>query len=133
MLKKFLSFLLVVLLTNVIMAVPALARPQNSNQNQTAEQMKAKIARLGVGEKARATVRLKDGTKIKGYVAEARDSEFVMRDRKTNEAHTIAYQDVAIVEKNGGHSSARNIALGIGIGAAAVVLILAVVIVHSLD
>jgi hypothetical protein len=133
MLKKFLSFLLVVLLTNVLVAVPALARPQNDNRNQGAEQMKIKIAKLGVGEKARATVRLKDGTTMKGYVTEARDNEFVMRDRKTNEARTVSYQDVARVEKNGGHSSARNIALGVGIGAAAVLTILAIVIVHSLD
>jgi hypothetical protein len=88
------------------------------------------MAKLGVGEKARATVKLKDGTKIKGYIAEARDSEFVIRDRQTNESRTVSYQDVVKVEKSGGHSTARNIAIGVGIGVGAVLLILAAIISH---
>jgi hypothetical protein len=134
MLKKYLSLALVVLLANVLMAVPVLARPLSSNsQGQSIEQIKIKLAKIGVGEKARATVRLKNGTKIKGYVAEVRDTEFVMRDRKTNEPQTVSFQDVAKVESNKGHSTARNLGLGIGIGAAAVLGILAIIITQSLD
>jgi hypothetical protein len=122
MLKKYLSIILALLLANVLFVVSA--------QAQTAEQMKLKVAKLGVGEKARATVQLKDGTKIKGYIAEARDSEFVIRDRQTNAPRTVSYQDVVKVEKSGGHSTARNIAIGVGIGVGAVLAILAAVIVH---
>lgn len=132
MIKKHLSLALVVLVINVFLAVPP-ARAQSNNQGQTIEQIKIKVAKLGVGEKARATVRLKNGTKIKGYVAEARDSDFVIRDRQTNEPHTVSYQDVAKVEKNGGHSMARNLGIGIAIGAAAVLAVLAILITQSLD
>ena len=133
MFKKYLSLALVFLLANVLTAVPALAGPKSSGQAQSIEQIKTKLAKIGVGEKARATVRLKDGTKIKGYVAEVRDTEFVMRDRKTNEPRTVSFQDVAKVESNRGHSTARNLGLGIGIGAAAVLGILAIIITQSLD
>jgi hypothetical protein len=132
MLKKYVSLVLVLLLTNVFLVVPAQARTRTVKQEQTVEEIKIKVAKLGVGAKARATVRMKDGTKIKGYITEARDNNFVMRDRKTNEPHVINYADVAKVEKNSGHSTARNLALGIGIGAGAVLGILAVII-SSLD
>lgn len=128
MLKQKLSLALIVLLINVFAAMPVPARAQSSRQGQTVEEIKIKVAKLGVGEKARATVRMKDGTKIKGYVTEARDNDFVIRDRKTNEPHVVNYADVAKVEKNSGHSTARNIAIGVGIGAAAVVTILALLI-----
>ncbi|HEX7999831.1 MAG TPA: hypothetical protein VF528_15700 [Pyrinomonadaceae bacterium] len=128
MLKKYVSLFLVLLLTNVFLVVPAQARTRTVKQEQTVEEIKIKVAKLGVGAKARATVRMKDGTKIKGYITEARDNDFVIRDRKTNEPHVINYTDVAKVEKNSGHSTARNLALGIGIGAGAVLGILALLI-----
>lgn len=130
MLKRYLSLALVVLLSNVVLSVPVMARTRPNTQGQTVEQIKAKIAKIGVGSKARATVHLKDGTKVKGYIAEAKDSEFVIRDRKTNDPRTIAYQDVVKVDKNGGHSRARNIAIGVGIGVGAVLTILAILITH---
>lgn len=96
----------------------------------TLEQVKIKIAKLGVGDKAKATVRLKDGAKTKGYIAQTGDSDFVLRDRKTNAASTIRYEDVAKVESNRGHSTARNIGLGIGIGVGAFLAIVFITIAH---
>ena len=84
-------------------------------QAATREQIRIQVAKLGVGEKARATITLKDGTKTKGYVYQAADEDFVMRDRKTNAPTTIRYADVAKVERDRGHSRARNILIGVGI------------------
>ena len=109
--SKTLLSLLVLLFT---LAQP-LAAQQGDNM-MTLEQVKAKIAKLGVGDKAKATIKLKDGVKTKGYIAQAGDDEFVIRDRKTNAPTTIRYADVAKVEANRGHSTARNIGIGIGIG-----------------
>ena len=83
-------------------------------------------ANLGVGEKAKATITLKDGTKTKGYISRTGDDDFVMRDRKTDAATTIRYAAVQKVDSNRGHSTARNIAIGIGGGAllAAIVIVL---------
>lgn len=128
MLKKYLSIVLALLMANVLLAATALAAPARTAQAQSVEQIKIKVAKLGVGEKARATVHLKNGTKIKGYITEARDSEFVIRDRQTNEPRTVSYQDVVKVDKNSGHSTARNIAIGVGVGVGAVLVILGILI-----
>lgn len=132
MLKKYLSLVLLALLMNVFIANSAQARAQNNNQTQPVEKIKIKVAKLGVGEKARATVHLKDGTKVRCYITQVSDNDFAVRDRKTNEPRTISYQDVAKVDNNKGHSS-RNIFLGIGIGAGATLGILALIIVNSLN
>lgn len=132
MFKKYLSLALLFLLMNVLVALPANARPQSNNQNQTVEKIKIKVAKLGVGDKARATIFMKDGTKIKGYITQANDNDFVIRDRKTNDPRTVAYQDVAKVDSNKGHSG-KNIAIGIAIGVGATLAVLALIIVNSLD
>lgn len=90
------------------------------------EKVKIKIAKLGVGAKAKATIRLKDGSKTKGYIAQAGEDSFVIRDRKTDAPTTIRYGDVAKVEENRGHSTARNIAIGVGIGVGALFLAIAI-------
>jgi hypothetical protein len=98
----------------------------------TVENIKSKVAKLGVGEKAKATVFLKNGTKLKGYIARAGDSDFVLRDRKTDTPSTISYDDVARIDSNKGHSTARNIGIGVGIGAGALLAIILITI-ASLD
>ena len=108
------------LLLMVLLLAPA-ARTFGAGQNQpaTIEQIKIQIAKLGVGEKARATVTLKNATKTKGYLYSAGDDNFVIRDRKTDAPTTISYADVARVQPDKGHSKAKHLALGIGIGVGA--------------
>lgn len=108
---------------------PAATR-QADPQAATVEKVRIKIAKLGVGSKAKATIKLKDGSKIKGYIAQSEEDNFVIRDRKTNAPTTIRYADVAKVEENRGHSTARNIAIGVGIGVGALLLAIAISIAH---
>jgi hypothetical protein len=108
------------LLAAMLLLAPAAqafaAGQKPDKQTQTIEQIRIQVANLGVGEKARGTIRLKDGTKTKGYVYRAGDDDFVMRDRKTDNPTTIRYADVAKVERDHGHSMARNVLIGVGIG-----------------
>jgi len=127
MLKTYLSFLVVGLLFLSAVSQPAAA--QQDKQPLT-EQIKIKIAKLGIGEKAKATITMKDGTRTKGYVSRAGDDDFVMRDRKTDAATTIRYADVLKAESNRGHSTARNIAIGVGIGVGAFLAAIAIIITH---
>lgn len=82
------------------------------------DKIKSKVARLGVGSKARATIKLNDGSKVKGYVYSAGDEDFVIRNRETDAPTTIRYMDVKSVDDNRGHSIARNVLIIVGIGAA---------------
>ena len=82
------------------------------------EHVKKNIAKLGVGSKAKTTVTLNNGTKVKGYVYSAGDEDFVVRDRKTDSPTTVRYADVKNVDDNRGHSIAKLAVLFVGIGAA---------------
>ena len=124
-----LIFLLATVLFVTSISMPVAAQQSNSN-GATLEKVKAKVAKIGVGEKAKATVILKDGTKKKGYIGQAGSDDFVLRDRKTDSPTTIRYTDVSKVESNRGHSTARNLGIGIGIGAGAFLAILLVSIAH---
>lgn len=117
--------LVVILLTPVARAFGA--GQKNDQQPPSIEQIKIQVARLGVGDKARATITRKDGVKTKGYVYTAGDDEFVIRDRKTDAPTTIRYADVARVQADKGHSKAKHLALGIGIGVGAFLGILLIV------
>ena len=132
--KKILTLaLLLVFAQTQTVAFAIAAAGQATKGAQTPEEVKVQVNRAGLGEKARVTVRLKDGTKQKGYVAEHRENDFVLRDRKTDAPTTIAYKDVQKLEINRGHSTARNTAIGVGIGVGAVVLTLAILVATTFD
>ena len=107
------------------------ARQQTDKPAPTIEKIKIQVARLGVGDKAKATITTKDGAKIKGYVYRAGDDDFVMRDRKTDAPTTIRYADVAKIDRSHGHSIARNILIGVGIGSAVVVVAIVLAIARN--
>jgi hypothetical protein len=125
--KTYLTYVLVSVLLMATISLPTVAQ---QSEAMTLEKVKAKVAKLGVGEKAKATVFLKNGTKTKGYIAQAGDDDFVLRDRKTDAPTTIRYVDVAKVDSNRGHSTARNIGIGVGIGVGAFLAILLATIAH---
>lgn len=114
---KHISWLLAVLLL-LALSTQIIAAGQTPAST---DKMKSKVAKLGVGSKARATIKLNDGTKVKGYVYSAGDEDFVIRDRTTDAPTTVRYTDVRSVDDNRGHSVARNILIVVGIGAAVTV------------
>ena len=129
MLKTHLSFLVAVMLLLVTVPQQTIAK-QTSTQAPTVETIKSKVARIGVGAKAKATIRLKNGTKVKGYIAQVQEDDFVIRDRKTDAPTTIRYVDVLKVEENRGHSTARNVAIGVAAGVGAVLAVIFITIAH---
>jgi hypothetical protein len=88
------------------------------SQRSPLDKAKSQVAKLGVGSKARATIKLNDGTKVKGYVYSAGDEDFIVRDRNTDAPTTVRYADVRSVDDNRGHSVARIVLIAVGIGAA---------------
>jgi len=109
---KKLSYLLTLLL--ILTPIAHVAAQTDTNLMH----VKKNVAKLGVGSKAKATVTLNNGTKVKGYVYSAGDEDFVVRDSKTDSPTTIRYADVKNVDDNRGHRNAKLAALFVGIGAA---------------
>jgi hypothetical protein len=96
-----------------------------------AAKIKAGILKLGTGEQARVQLKLRDKTKLTGYVGEAGPDSFVVKDFKTGAATVVAYPQVKQIK---GHnlSTGAKIAIGVGIVVAALV-ITALIIVARCD
>jgi thermostable 8-oxoguanine DNA glycosylase len=128
MLKKVLSLVVVVVVFHAGFCVQtASARSKAEKQARFAERVKAGIVQLGVGEESYVTVKLRDKTKLAGYISEAREESFVVTDLKTSEATTVAYTDVKKVK---GHnlSTGAQIAIGVGVAFAVVLIVVALTV-----
>src|SRR6266849_10988997 len=103
MFEKLLSLALAVLLTGMITCVPASAQSQAGKDPQQAEKIKAKVTRLGTGKQARVEVKLKDNTKLKGYIGQIAEDRFALIDPKHGTVTPIPYAQVQQI-KNTNHS-----------------------------
>ncbi|MCA1814808.1 MAG: hypothetical protein LC746_00085 [Acidobacteria bacterium] len=121
--KRFLALALAGALVCSQGGARAHASTQADRDAATVAKVKAKIARAGTGEAARVTVRLKDGTTREGYVSEAREAEFVLRDAKTDAPTVFAYADVARVEINRGRPASKQLAIDAGVTAGLLVFL----------
>ncbi|MGA9995182.1 MAG: hypothetical protein WBP93_07210 [Pyrinomonadaceae bacterium] len=80
------------------------------------------MLKQGTGKDARVEVKLRDNTKVKGYISEAGQDTFTVMDQKTGVSKTVAYADVSQVKKQGGGLSSRTWII-LGAVAAAVVVV----------
>ena len=114
MFRKVLSFVLVGFLLSVAGVSVAYAGSKEDKETRFAEKVKEGIGKLGTGADARIEVKLRDKTKLKGYLSEAGEDSFVIVDEKTNATSRVAYSQVKQV-KGKNLSTAAEIALGVGI------------------
>ena len=114
MFKKVLSLALVGFLLSVAGVRPAYGESKEEKEIRFAEKVKAGIRKLGTGADARIEVKLRDKTKLKGYVSEAGEHSFVIVDEKTNTTSTVSYPQVKQVKGNN-LSTAAEIAIGVGV------------------
>jgi hypothetical protein len=122
MLKKLLSIALVSLLVNMFSVSSAAASSREEKEARFVELVKASVLKLGTGEDARVEVKLRDKTKLKGYIREAGETSFVVVDAKNDNARTVAYPQVKQVKGNNLSTGART-AIGIGVAVALGVLL----------
>jgi hypothetical protein len=97
------------------------AGAQVTGDQQAAEKIRAKVQTIGVGSNARVEVKLRDNSKIKGYVSDSDQDSFTVVDSKTGSSKTVSYADTKSVKKAGSGVSAKTwIILGAAIVGAAV-------------
>ena len=128
MFKKPLAMVLAGLLfTTALGAGTASATSKTDRQARFAEKVRLNVAKLGTGNQALIAIKLKDKTKVAGYISEVRDDSFVVVHPKFGTVTSVKYADVAQAKGNNLGTGAK-IAIGIGIGAAAVLIILLIYI-----
>ena len=125
MFKKCLSLVFIGLLTFAINPkfISAQSDTNNSVEINKVEKIKTTVNRRGTGEKSKVVVKMKNGTKLKGFINQAGQDSFDLTDSKTKQTTAVAYRDVAQVKKQGLSKGAK-IALGVGIGALATAIVI---------
>ena len=98
-----------------------------SKESRFAAKVKTAIAQLGTGPGARVEIKLRDKTKLKGYVKATNDDSFAVVDDKTSNATEIPYPQVKTVKGNNLSTGAK-IAIGVGV---AVIVIFALLIAND--
>jgi len=114
MFERVLCLVLVGFLLSVAGVRPAYAGSKEEKETRLAEKVKEGISKIGTGAAAHVEVKLRDKTKLKGYVSEANEDSFVTVDEKTNATSTVAYSQVQQVKGNN-LSTAAKIAIGVGV------------------
>ena len=125
--KKLLTMLVAFLMFTAVSVHPVAAATKAEKEARFAGKVKTGIEKLGVGSDARVEVKLRDKTRLKGFISETSENGFVVTDLKTGASNTVAYADVTKVKGNNLNTGAK-IAIGIGIGVGITLLVLWLII-----
>lgn len=117
--KKILTFTLAVLLMQTVFINQASAE---TKEEKFAGKVKTEIARLGTGTDAGIRVKLKDGTKITGFVSQVSDNQFVVTNTETGQNTAVQYSGVKQIKGNN-LSTGVKIAIGLGIGLVVILIL----------
>lgn len=117
--KKIITSLFVALLFQTVFVHQTFAE---TKEEMFAGKVKTEIAKLGTGTDAKIKLKLKDGTKIKGYIVEAGENQFVVMNSKTGQAVPVAYPQVGQAKGNN-LSTGTLVTIGL-IGVAVLILVL---------
>lgn len=130
MFKKLFSLALVALLLNLAGMRLVYADSKEEKQARFAEKVKASVLKLGTGEAARVKVKLRDKSKLEGYISAADGEGFIVTNPGSGMATQVAYPQVKSVKGNNLSTGAK-IAIGVGIAAAVILTILWKVVVDD--
>ncbi len=120
MFRKIVSLMLAVLLFTTANVNIAYARSNEEKDARLAAKVKEGVSKLGVGKEAQVEVKLRNKTKLKGYISEAGEDSFVVINAKTGESSTVIYPWVRQIKGNN-RSLGIQIAIGVAITAAILV------------
>jgi hypothetical protein len=124
--KRTISMGVACLLTITLLCqLTASAGPSPDQDARAAQKVKAALLKLGTGPDTRVDLKLKDKTRLAGYVSEIGDSSFVVVDAKSAEARTVAYPNVVQVKGNNLTTGAK-IAIWVAVAAAVAIILYSV-------
>lgn len=124
MTKKLLSLTLAVLLAHVCAAVTS-AKSKAEKEAEQAAKVRQGILKIGTGERTLVKLKLRDGTRLEGFVAAADEASFTVVNAKTGAAAVVAYPQVGQVKGNNLSTGAK-VAIGVGIAVLVIAVLYAV-------
>src|SRR5258705_125237 len=111
-------------MVDIITAVPISAHSEAAVETQQTEKIKAKVTRLDTRKRARVEVKLKDNTKLKGYIGGIAEEHFTLVDPKHGIVTPVPYTQVQQI-KNTNHAGAYALGLGAGVIGGVLILVMA--------
>lgn len=98
---------------------PAAFAITSVTETRKVERVRSGLLKIGTGEETRVAVRLRDGSRLKGYIFATDTETFSVADLKTGMRQTVGYSDVAQIR-------AQNLTSGqkLAIGSAVIVALL---------
>lgn len=116
MLKRGLAYGLVAIALNLACMVPVSIGQQTKVQDKAVQKNVKYIKRLKKWAKDDpVTIKLQDGTIVKGYLTEATDDHFALTDRKTGQSTTLNYEQVKDIREGMGTKTKIGVAIGLGV------------------
>ena len=115
MIKRFIVLTLMMAFLSAGVAFKT-TQAQTSRDAELAAKARAKVARIGVGQNAKVEVKLRDQSRIKGYISEVQQDSFTVVERDTGVSRSVVYADAMDVKRFSGGLSTKSWAI---IGAAA--------------
>jgi hypothetical protein len=128
--KKLLTMMVACLVVSAVSVRPVAASANAEKEARFAGKVKLGIEKLGSGSDTRVEVKLRDKTRLKGYISEISENEFVITDVKTGASNKVAYADVKQVKGNNLSTGAK-IAIGVSVAAGLILLITILIILNS--
>jgi hypothetical protein len=119
--RKLIALSLVLILSNVAGVTSVYGTSKEEKEARFAEKVRTNVLKLGTGERARVKVKLRDKTKVEGYISAADDEGFSVTDSKTGTVTRVVYPQVKSVK---GNNLSTGVKVAIGAGAAAVIIFL---------
>lgn len=98
--KRTCSVIVASLLTLATITQTFAANSRPDKDTRFAGKVKEAIVKLGPGQTSLVTIRLRDKTRLTGYVSEIRDTSFDITDLKSAGTRTVGYPDVVQVKGN---------------------------------
>jgi len=110
--RKAFSIVLIANFLSLCFATTGLAAQKGSEQK-SGKRVKERVVRLGSGTDTDIRVKRRDGTKLRGQVAEIHDDDFLVVDPNTGAKTTVLYSDVKEMK---GKNSSTGASVSIGGG-----------------
>jgi hypothetical protein len=89
---------------------------QAQGQQGKATSVKAKLQKIGVGERSAVRFKLKAGTQLRGYVSQIGNDSFTITEKASKTATYVSYGDVQSLKEKGLSTTAKVlIVVGIGV------------------
>ncbi len=126
MIRKQIAATLAAILLVATAFFPSVSRAQSATNLQDTAKTRATVQKIGTGRDAGVEVKLRDKTKLKGYISAVEQDSFTLTDSKTGSAQTLSYAEVDQVKKQHGGLSTRGWLVIAAVAAGVVITAIAV-------